>query len=339
MNLEEIESQAKQDLEKVLNLQELQQVKAKYLGKKGYITLALKEIAHIPPEQRREYGAKINRIKGHLEALFKEAEERLRKAEIERELLASWEELTVSLPKHVGAIHPISQTLARIKEIFLTMGFSVEEGPEVELESYNFDLLNIPKEHPARDMQDTFYVNKEGYLLRTHTSPVQIRVMLSQKPPIYMVAPGRVYRRDDDPTHSPVFHQVEGLVVDGQANFKHMKYTIEVFLREFFEREVPVRFRASYFPFTEPSAEVDIGCLVCGGAGCRVCKGGGWLEVMGCGMVHPKVLENCGIDSELYQGFAFGMGVERLCMLYFGIDNIKLFYENDLRFLRQFRWS
>ena len=185
-------------------------------------------------------------------------------------------------------------------------------------------------------MQDTFYVNKEGYLLRTHTSPVQIRTMLSQKPPIYMIAPGKVYRRDDDPTHSPMFHQVEGLAVDKYINFGHMKYTIETFLKEFFEVDVPVRFRASYFPFTEPSAEVDIGCVICGGEGCRVCKESGWLEVMGCGMVHPAVLENCHIDPEVYQGFAFGMGVERLAMLYFGIDNIKLFFENDLRFLKQF---
>ncbi|WP_029551992.1 phenylalanine--tRNA ligase subunit alpha [Thermocrinis jamiesonii] len=339
MNPEDIEKQAQEDIGKVSNLQELQQVKSKYLGKKGLITLALKEIVSLSPEERREQGAKLNRIKEFVEELLKRAEDRLRREKVEKELSLQWQELTVSLPKYAGAIHPITQTLQRIQDIFVGMGFSVEEGPEVELESYNFDFLNIPKEHPARDMQDTFYVNKEGYLLRTHTSPVQIRVMLSQKPPIYMIAPGRVYRRDDDPTHSPVFHQVEGLVVDESANFKHMKHTIEEFLREFFEADVPVRFRASYFPFTEPSAEVDIGCLVCGGKGCRVCKGSGWLEVMGCGMVHPQVLENCGIDSELYQGFAFGMGVERLCMLYFGIDNIKLFYENDLRFLRQFRWS
>mgnify|MGYP001040874894 FL=1 len=339
MNLEEIERQAKEEISKASDIQQLQLIKAKYLGKKGYITLALREITKVPPEQRREYGSRLNQLKEFVENLIRQAEDRIRKEKIAKEIRSSWQELTVSLPKYAGAIHPITQTLQRIQDIFVSMGFSVEEGPEMELESYNFDLLNIPKEHPARDMQDTFYVNKEGYLLRTHTSPVQIRVMLSKKPPIYMIAPGRVYRRDDDPTHSPVFHQVEGLVVDESANFKHMKYTIEVFLKEFFERDVPVRFRASYFPFTEPSAEVDIGCLVCGGEGCRVCKGSGWLEVMGCGMVHPQVLENCGIDSELYQGFAFGMGVERLCMLYFGIDNIKLFYENDLRFLRQFRWS
>ncbi|MCX8060201.1 MAG: phenylalanine--tRNA ligase subunit alpha, partial [Aquificaceae bacterium] len=242
----------------------------------------------------------------------------------------------VPLQRAVGSLHPITQTLRRVKSIFLSMGFRVMEGPEVEREDYNFDLLNIPKEHPARDMQDTFYVNREGYLLRTHTSPVQIRTMLAHRPPIYMVAPGRVYRRDDDPTHSPMFHQVEGLVVDQELSFGHMKYTIEVFLREFFEADVPVRFRASYFPFTEPSAEVDIGCVICGGVGCKVCKQSGWLEVMGCGMVHPKVLENCGLDPESYQGFAFGMGVERLAMLYFRIDNIKLFFENDLRFLRQF---
>ncbi len=315
---------------------ELSEIKAKYLGKNGIITLAIKGIRDISQEKRKDYGIRINQLKEFVENLLKRKEDELKSEEFQRSLRAEWVDLSVPLEPGLGTLHPITQTLRRIKEVFVSMGFSVAEGPEIELENYNFDLLNIPKEHPAREMQDTFYVNRDGYLLRTHTSPVQIRVMLSQSPPIQVIAAGKVYRRDDDPTHSPMFHQVEGLVVNDYVNFKHMKYTIETFLKAFFERDIPVRFRASYFPFTEPSSEVDIGCVMCDGLGCKVCKGSGWLEVMGCGMVHPVVLENCGIDTQEYQGFAFGMGVERLSMLYFGIDNIRLFYENDLRFLRQF---
>lgn len=315
---------------------ELSEIKAKYLGKNGIITLAIKGIRDVPQEKRKDYGIRVNQLKEFVENLLKRKEEELKGEEFQRSLRAEWVDLSLPLETGLGTLHPITQTLRRIKDVFVSMGFSVAEGPEIELENYNFDLLNIPKEHPAREMQDTFYVNRDGYLLRTHTSPVQIRVMLSQLPPIQVIAAGKVYRRDDDPTHSPMFHQVEGLVVNDYVNFKHMKYTIETFLRAFFERDLPVRFRASYFPFTEPSSEVDIGCVICDGLGCKVCKGSGWLEVMGCGMVHPVVLENCGIDTQEYQGFAFGMGVERLSMLYFGIDNIRLFYENDLRFLRQF---
>lgn len=336
MNLQEIKEEALREIDSAQSLQELQNLRSKYLGKKGLISLALKGIKDIPPEERREFGRRLNEIKELLEERLEEKEGELKRKELEEKLSREWLDLTVPVPKGVGSLHPITLTLERIVNVFRGMGFEVEEGPEVELEEYNFDKLNIPPDHPAREMQDTFYVNKPGYLLRTHTSPVQIRTMLKRKPPIQMIAPGKVYRRDDDPTHSPMFHQVEGLVVNERANFKHMKYVIEVFLREFFGRDLPVRFRASYFPFTEPSAEVDIGCVMCLQQGCRVCKGSGWLEVMGCGMVHPKVLEACGIDPELYQGFAFGMGVERLAMLLFGIDNIKLFYENDLRFLRQF---
>ncbi|EDP75728.1 phenylalanine--tRNA ligase subunit alpha [Hydrogenivirga sp. 128-5-R1-1] len=336
MNLEEIKEEALRDIESVKDLQELQSVRSKYLGKKGLVSSALKRIKEIPPEERKEYGRKVNEIKELIEERLKKREEELKKRELEEKLFREWIDLTVPVRGAVGSLHPITVTLERIVNIFRGMGFTVEEGPEVELEEYNFDKLNIPKDHPARDMQDTFYVNKPGYLLRTHTSPVQIRTMLKQKPPIQMIAPGKVYRRDDDPTHSPMFHQVEGLVVNEYANFRHMKYVIEEFLREFFQTDLPVRFRTSYFPFTEPSAEVDIGCVICSQEGCRVCKETGWLEVMGCGMVHPNVLESCGIDTDLYQGFAFGMGVERLAMLLFGIDNIKLFYENDIRFIRQF---
>ncbi len=318
------------------DLKDLLQLKSKYLGKNGLITQAIARIKEVPQEERREYGLRVNQLKSLVEEVLRKREEELRDLEVEKRIAQEWLDLSVPLEPEVGTLHPLTQTLRRIRDIFISMGFSVMEGPEVELEEYNFDMLNIPKDHPARDMQDTFYVNKEGYLLRTHTSPVQIRTMVSQRPPIYMVAPGRVYRRDDDPTHSPMFHQVEGLAIDRDINFGHMKYTIETFLREFFKVDMPIRFRASYFPFTEPSAEVDIGCVICGGKGCRVCKGSGWLEVMGCGMVHPAVLQNCDIDPEEYQGFAFGMGVERLTMLYFGIDNIRLFFENDMRFLKQF---
>lgn len=336
IDFQRVQEELEGSIEAVKDLSQLQQLKAKYLGKSGLITQAIARIREVPPEERKEYGLRVNRLKEFAEELFKKKEEELKALEIEKRLSQEWIDLSVPLETELGSLHPITQTMKRIRDIFVSMGFSVMEGPEIELEEYNFDMLNIPKEHPAREMQDTFYVNKEGYLLRTHTSPVQIRAMLSQKPPIYMIAPGKVYRRDDDPTHSPMFHQVEGLAVDRDIGFGHMKYTIETFLKEFFEVDVPVRFRASYFPFTEPSAEVDIGCVICGGSGCRVCKESGWLEVMGCGMVHPVVLKNCGIDPEEYQGFAFGMGVERLAMLYFGIDNIKLFYENNLRFLKQF---
>lgn len=335
-SLEDIRDQALRDVNSARNLQELQSVRSKYLGKKGVVSLALKRIKDLPPEERRDYGRKVNEIKDLIEEKLRERERELRERSLEIKLSEEWVDLTVPLRNTAGSLHPITVTLERIVNIFRGMGFTVEEGPEVELEEYNFDMLNIPKDHPARDMQDTFYVNREGYLLRTHTSPVQIRTMLKKKPPIQMIAPGKVYRRDDDPTHSPMFHQVEGLMVNEYAGFRHMKFVIEEFLREFFQTDLPVRFRTSYFPFTEPSAEVDIGCVICEQEGCRVCKETGWLEVMGCGMVHPSVLENCGIDTDLYQGFAFGMGVERLAMLLFGIDNIKLFYENDVRFIRQF---
>ncbi len=336
IDAESIIRELEREIASVSEQEKLLKIKSKYIGKGGIVTNLISRIKEIPPDQRKEYGRKVNLIKEKVEELITKKQEEIRREEERRRLEREWEDITVPVEPLVGHIHPLTRTLDRIIDIFRSMGFRVKEGPEIELEKYNFDMLNIPPDHPARDMQDTFYVNKEGYLLRTHTSPVQIRVMLEEKPPIYMVAPGKVYRRDDDPTHSPMFHQVEGLAVSEDVNFGNMKFVIEEFLKTFFEENVPVRFRVSYFPFTEPSAEVDIGCVICEGKGCRVCKETGWLEVMGCGMVHPAVLENCGIDSQRYQGFAFGMGVERLCMLYYGIDNIKLFYENDLRFLRQF---
>ncbi len=335
-DIEDLKNKALGDIKSADSLQRLQEIKSHYLGRKGIITSLLKEIKNLPVEERKEFGKRINDLKLTLQEALGRKEKELQKKHLERSLAEEWIDLTIPFEGGCGTLHPITLTLERIVTIFRGMGFTVEEGPQIELERYNFDMLNIPPDHPARDMQDTFYVNKEGYLLRTHTSPVQIRTMLKNQPPIQMIAPGKVYRRDDDPTHSPMFHQVEGLVVNTDANLKHMKFVLENFLKSFFASDLPVRFRASYFPFTEPSAEVDIGCLICNSKGCRVCKESGWLEVMGCGMVHPTVLENCGIDPEVYQGFAFGMGVERLAMLFFGIDNIKLFYENNIRFLKQF---
>jgi len=327
-----------QKKENIQNLQQLEELRQHFLGKKGLVSLLFKELKNVPIEQKREFGKKINQLKEEIENFVNQKREELKKKQLEEELKKERTDLT--LPGNVipplASKHPISATIEEITEIFKQFGFSVEKGPEIEKEEYNFDMLNIPKEHPARDMQDTFYVNKRGYLLRTHTSPVQVRTLLRKKPPIQIIAPGRVYRRDDDPTHSPMFFQVEGLVVNENVNFSHMLFVLREFLRRFFEADVPVRFRPSYFPFTEPSAEVDIGCVICGGKGCRVCKGTGWLEVLGAGMVHPKVLENCGIDVQKYQGFAFGLGVDRFAMLKYGIDNIKLFYENDVRFLKQF---
>jgi len=324
--------------ESVKTLEDLENLRQQLLGKKGLISALFKELKKAPPKERKTLGREINALREEVENFIKTKREELKKAELEKKLRSERVDLTLPgnevLP--LGAKHPLSATVEEIVEIFKQFGFSVEEGPEVEKEEYNFDMLNIPKEHPARDMQDTFYLNKKGYLLRTHTSPVQIRTMLKKKPPLQIIAPGRVYRRDDDPTHSPMFFQVEGLVVNGEVNFANMMFVLREFLRRFFEAELPVRFRPSYFPFTEPSVEVDIGCVICGGKGCRVCKNSGWLEVLGAGMVHPAVLEACGVDTEKYRGFAFGLGVDRFAMLKYGIDNIKLFYENDLRFLKQF---
>ncbi|NPA13839.1 MAG: phenylalanine--tRNA ligase subunit alpha [Aquificae bacterium] len=338
MQLEEIKKLFEEEKEKIQSLEDLEKLRQTFLGKKGLISQLFKELKNIDPALRKEFGQKINRLREEVENFIRQKREELQQQLLEEKLRS--ERVDITLPARIvpplGSKHPISATIEEIVEIFKQMGFSVETGPEIEKEEYNFDKLNIPKEHPARDMQDTFYVNKPGYLLRTHTSPVQVRTMLKKQPPIQIIAPGRVYRRDDDPTHSPMFFQVEGLVVNENVNFANMMFVLREFLRRFFEAEVPVRFRPSYFPFTEPSAEVDIGCVICQGKGCRVCKGTGWLEVLGAGMVHPNVLQACGIDPDKYQGFAFGLGVDRFAMLKYGIDNIKLFYENDVRFLKQF---
>ncbi|RMG74735.1 MAG: phenylalanine--tRNA ligase subunit alpha [Nitrospirae bacterium] len=343
--LAEIRKEFQQEKDRISDLNSLRQFRAKYLGKKGAVTELLKGLSALPKEERPEAGKRINELKGYIESELKSLEAELTKKQAERELLK--DQLDITLPGRFvppGSYHPVSQVLQEIIDIFVTMGFSVEEGPEVELDYYNFEALNIPKEHPARDMQDTFYVKTEtrdeliisDVVLRTHTSPVQIRGMEKRTPPFRFIAPGKVYRCDSDVSHTPMFHQVEGLMVGEDVTFSDLKGVLEIFVHELFGPETPVRFRPSYFPFTEPSAEVDIGCILCGGKGCRVCKGTGWLEVLGSGMVHPKVFEAVGYDTERYKGFAFGMGVERLTMLKYGIDDIRLFFENDLRFLRQF---
>lgn len=325
--------------QQVKNLSELNDIRVKYLGKKGEITGFLRGLGQLNQEDRPRLGQIVNEARRQIEALIAEKNAELKEHEM-AERLAN-ETLDVTLPgRHTwrGRLHPLTLTLNRIKDIFLAMGFSVEEGPEIERDYFNFEALNLPKDHPARDMQDSFYITEE-ILMRTQTSPVQARTMQAHEPnsPIRMIAPGRVYRRDDyDATHSPMFTQVEGLVVDEGIRFSDLKGTLELFLRKIFRENVGVRFRPSFFPFTEPSAEVDISCVMCHGKGCRVCKGTGWLEILGAGMVHPRVLEMSGYDPKKVSGFAFGLGVERIAMLSYGIDDLRLFYDNDLRFLRQF---
>jgi phenylalanyl-tRNA synthetase alpha chain len=290
----------------------------------------------LPAEQRPQAGQAVNQAKQTLQIALETRREQLQAAVLEQQLAA--ERIDVTLPgrgQQKGGLHPITQTLQRIQGLLTQVGFKVEEGPEIEDDFHNFEALNMPPYHPARAMHDTFYID-EHTLLRTHTSPVQIRVMKTQKPPLRIIAPGRVYRRDSDLTHTPMFHQVEGLVVDTDVSLADLKGFLEDFLKRFFEQDLAIRFRASYFPFTEPSAEVDIQCVACSGSGCRVCKHSGWLEILGCGMVHPNVFKQVNIDNEQYTGFAFGMGVERLAMLRYGVNDIRLFFENDWRFLQQF---
>lgn len=333
---ERILKELNEELASISSLQDLEKLKAKYLGKNGLVRNLTMQIKDIPPDERKEYGVVVNEIKYAIEEIFSQKISYFQKLKNELNLLKEYADPTMPSTHKKGHFHPITITLNRILSILKSMGFMEKYGPELEKEEYNFDMLNIPKYHPAREMQDTFYVNKDNYILRTHTSPVQIRTMLAEKPPIYIVASGKVYRKDDDPTHSPMFFQVEGLAVDKHINLKHLKYILDTFLKLFFDKNLKTRYRSSYFPFTEPSFEVDIQCVICEGNGCRVCKNTGWLEVMGCGMVHQNVFRNCNVDIDLYTGFAFGMGVERLAMLYHGIDNIKLFYENDIRFLSYF---
>lgn len=314
----------------------LDQVRVEYLGKKGKLTDLLKGLGQLSAEERPAAGAKINEAKERVQQEIHNRKQVLAESAIAAQLATESIDVTLAgrAVEH-GGLHPVTRTLARIEAFFTRAGYQVEEGPEIEDDYHNFEALNIPAHHPARAMHDTFYIDA-ATVLRTHTSPVQIRTMERQAPPIRIICPGRVYRCDSDLTHSPMFHQVEGLVVDRDISFADLKGTVDQFLKAFFEADLPVRFRPSYFPFTEPSAEVDIQCTNCRGGGCRICKNTGWLEVMGCGMVHPTVFAHCGVDSETHSGFAFGMGVERLAMLRYGVTDLRLFFDNDLRFLRQF---
>ncbi|MHB8708009.1 MAG: phenylalanine--tRNA ligase subunit alpha [Desulfuromonadales bacterium] len=315
---------------------DLQQVRVRFLGRKGELTALMKGMGDLPAEQRPVIGALANEVKERLETLFNSRLEELRTVELQRRLVA--ERVDVTLPGRRlrrGSKHPITQVTDEIVSIFASLGFGVAEGPEVERDFYNFEALNIPRDHPARDMQDTFYVS-DDVVLRTHTSPVQVRTMLNQAPPVRVVAPGTVYRRDSDITHSPMFHQIEGFLVDRHVTFGDLKGMLTTFINEYFGTGTGVRFRPSFFPFTEPSAEVDIQCVICGGSGCRVCKNSGWLEILGSGMIDPEVFKAVGYDPEIYTGFAFGMGIERIAMLKYGVNDLRLFFENDLRFLRQF---
>ncbi|HEC58544.1 hypothetical protein LCGC14_1586760 [marine sediment metagenome] len=314
----------------------LEVVRVEYLGKKGKITAYLKELGNVSVEQRPVIGKSVNLAKQEVAGLIDVRSKLL--AEVAMNAALEAEKVDVSLPgrgEQIGGLHPVTRTLQRIEQYFQQIGFQVAEGPEIEDSTHNFTALNIPEHHPARAMHDTFYFNAET-LLRTHTSPVQVRVMESEEPPLRIIAPGRVYRCDSDLTHTPMFHQVEGLMVDENVSFTDLKGILSDFLQAFFEKDLKVRFRPSYFPFTEPSAEADIECVMCNGEGCRVCSHTGWLEVLGCGMVHPTVFDHVNIDSEKYLGLAFGMGVERLAMLRYGVNDLRLFFENDLRFLRQF---
>ena len=335
--LEAIKNQAMAAFGSARSGAEIEELRIKYLGKKGELTGILKQMGGLSAEERPIMGQLANQVREAIENELTARAEALKSAELTARMESEKIDVTMPGKTHtLGSKHPIYKVLSEIEEIFLGMGFDIADGPEVETDYYNFEALNLPKDHPARDTQDTFYIS-ENILLRTQTSPVQVRVMEQQKPPIRIIAPGRVYRSDAvDATHSPVFHQIEGLVVDKGVTMGDLKGTLQDFARRLYGEDAVVRFRPHHFPFTEPSAEMDVMCFGCGGAGCRLCKGEGWIEILGCGMVHPKVLENCGIDPEVYSGFAFGMGLERVVMRRYSIDDLRLFFENDQRFLHQF---
>ena len=335
-NLESLIALALTAVAEAKDAQALDQVRVQYLGKKGELTALLKSLGKLSAEECPKAGAKINEAKQQVQVEINTRKTAMEIAALNDKL--SNETLDITLPGRgevSGGLHPVTRTLERIESFFANVGYKSAQGPEVEDDFHNFEALNIPSHHPARAMHDTFYFNANT-LLRTHTSPVQVRTMKNNEPPIRVICPGRVYRCDSDLTHTPMFHQVEGLLVDKDVSFADLKGTVEQFLKVFFEKDLAIRFRPSYFPFTEPSAEVDMECVICDGKGCRVCSHTGWLEVMGCGMVHPKVFESCGVDAKKYSGFAFGMGVERLAMLRYGVNDLRLFFENDLRFLQQF---
>ena len=334
--LESILEQAQADLGAVSSIRELSDVRVKYLGKKGELTTIRKGLRDVSPEDRPAMGQLINDTVSQLEAALTARSEALEQEMLAQKLASETIDVTMpGKPLTIGKKHPLNVVLDEFKEIFLGLGFSIAEGPEVELDHYNFEALNIPKDHPARDTQDTFYIS-DNVVLRTQTSPMQVRTMEKKKPPIRIIAPGRVYRSDAvDATHSPLFHQIEGLVVDKDIRMSDLKGILELFAKKLYGDDTVVRFRPHHFPFTEPSAEMDIQCYQCHGEGCRLCKGEGWIEILGCGMVHPHVLEVCGIDPNEYSGYAFGIGLERMVMGRFKIDDIRLFYENDVRFLHQ----
>jgi len=332
-SIEKIKNRAIAELETISTIDGLKDLTIRYLGRKGLVTLFLRDISKLPEKERPAAGKKTNQVKHFLKEEFKKAE-----ALIAGNTDRAGKGIDVSLPGRpafTGSFHPVSLITDEISDIFIRLGFSIAEGPEVETDYYNFEALNFPKNHPARDMQDTFFVS-DDIVLRTHTSPLQVRVMEKQAPPVKVIAPGRVYRCDSDLTHTPMFHQVEGLLVDEGISFGDLKGTLTSFVHQMFDEDTSLRFRPSFFPFTEPSAEVDILCVICRGKGCRVCSQTGWLEVLGSGMVHPAVFENVGYDTSRYTGFAFGMGVERIAMLKYGIDDLRRFFENDIRFLGQF---
>lgn len=335
--IEQIKSDVEGILDNAKDIATLEQIRIKYLGKKGELTAVLKGMGKLSKEERPVIGALANEVRSKLETELEEKRAQISKAMEEAKLKNEVVDVTMPGKKaELGKLHPLTKVMNEIKDIFIGMGFSIADGPEVEYDYYNFEALNIPKNHPARDTQDTFYI-EDNIVLRTQTSPMQVRVMENTRPPIRIIAPGRVYRSDSvDATHSPVFHQIEGLVVDKNVTMADLKGTLEMFTKSLYGEQTKVRFRPHHFPFTEPSAEMDVSCFVCGGKGCSVCKGEGWIEILGCGMVHPKVLSNCNIDPEIYSGFAFGIGLERIAMRKYDIDDLRLFFENDQRFLNQF---
>jgi phenylalanyl-tRNA synthetase alpha chain len=335
-DIESIKSSARTEIDRAQSLKDIQDLKVRYLGKKGILTGKIKSLGSVPPDKRPEYGRTLNQAKLFIEELLTSREETFKSSELDSSLRS--ERIDVSIPGYrhpPGRLHPVTKVLEEIITIFVSLGFSVEEGPEIELDFYNFEALNMPRDHPARDMQDTFYIN-DDVVLRTHTSPVQVRTMEKNSPPLRVIAPGKVYRCDADVSHIPMFHQLEGFMVDKNIRMSDLKGVLELFVHRVFGPDTSIRLRPSFFPFTEPSAEIDISCVMCNGAGCNVCSGTGWIEILGAGMINPRVYEMAGYDPDQYTGFAFGLGIERVAMLKYSINDIRLFMENDKRFLEQF---
>jgi len=335
-DIDSIKSIARAEVDSARNLKEAQDLRVRYLGKKGILTTKLKSLGSVPPDERREIGRILNETKLFIDELLTTREETFKASELDSSLRN--QKIDVSVPGYrlpPGRLHPVTQVLEEIISIFVSLGFTVEEGPEIELDFYNFEALNMPRDHPARDMQDTFYIN-DDVVLRTHTSPVQVRTMEKNTPPLRVIAPGKVYRCDADVSHIPMFHQLEGFMVDDNIRMSDLKGVLELFVHRVFGPDTSIRLRPSFFPFTEPSAEIDISCVMCKGEGCNVCKGTGWIEILGAGMINPRVYEMAGYDPDRYTGFAFGLGIERVAMLKYSINDIRLFMENDKRFLEQF---